>query len=304
MNEARYRIGTFARLTGVTTHAIRIWERRYRALSPSRTPGGARLYTDADVQRLRLVKKLLERGYTISAVATLDMAELLLLAPAAPVPSPSKTQRGPEADGRARALIDELLTAVSVLDLERAGRVLMQASNAFSAHDLVTTVLAPTLNELGEGWASGDICIASEHAASAMLRTQLGALLAAQPVSSQPAVVCTTPTGEQHELGALLAAVLIAMHGRRAIYLGANLPAEQIAEAVRLSQAGSVALSLVGLSAEAARREVEALCKALPPDVELLVGGRRVAELPGLPERVQVLSSLTELESWLRTAPN
>ena len=302
MNEARYRIGTLARLTGVTTHAIRIWERRYKALSPSRTPGGARLYTDADVQRLRLVKQLLGRGYTISAVANLDVAELSRLSPLQAASSPSAL---PERDdGRARAVIDELLEAVAAMDLERAGRALVTASNAFSPHDLVTHVLAPALDEIGQRWESGEICIASEHAASAMLRTQLGALLAAQPVNGKAPVVCTTPAGEQHELGALLAAVLIAMHGRRAIYLGANLPAEQIAEAVRLSKAGCVALSLVGLGAAAARAEILALCSMLAPGVEVLVGGRRVAELPGLPERVHVLSSLPELEDWLRKAAN
>jgi MerR family transcriptional regulator, light-induced transcriptional regulator len=301
VSEPRYRIGTLARLTGVTTHAIRIWERRYNALSPTRTAGGARLYTDADVQRLRLVKQLLERGYTISAVANLDVAELARLSPLEPAPTQAPSV---ENDGRARAVIDELLTAIAELDLERAGRTLLQAANAFSPHDLVLQVVAPTLNEVGQRWASGEICTASEHAASAMLRTQLGALLAAQPVNGRAPVVCTTPAGEMHELGALLAAVLIAMHGRRAVYLGANLPAEQIAEAARLSKAGGVALSLVGLGAEAARIELLALCKVLPTGVQVLVGGRRVAELPGLPERVQVLSSLGELEDWLRTAPN
>jgi len=301
VSEPRYRIGTLARLTGVTTHAIRIWERRYKALSPSRTPGGARLYTDADVQRLRLVKQLLERGYTISAVANLDIAELSRLAPLQTAPSsPPRVA----SDGLARVIVDELLRAMAQLDLDGAARVLLQATNAFSPHDLVIQVLAPALDELGQRWESGEICIASEHAASAMLRTQLGALLAAQPVNGKAPVVCTTPAGEQHELGALLAAVVIAMHGRRAIYLGANLPAEQIAEAARLSKAGCVALSLVGLSAEAARVELLALCSALPPGVQVLVGGRRVAELPGLPERVQVLSSLPELEDWLRHAPN
>ena len=66
----------------------------------------------------------------------------------------------------------------------------------------------------------------------------------------------------------------------------------------------AVALSLVGLSSDLARQELLSICKALPPGVEVLVGGRRVAELPGLPERVQVLSSLWELENWLQTAPN
>ena len=300
MSEPRYRIGTLARLTGVTTHAIRIWERRYNALAPSRTAGGARLYTDADVQRLRLIKKLLERGYTISAVANLDMAELARLAPA----EAASSSAGGAIGARAQATVDDLLGAIAELDLERAGRTLQQASNAFSPHDLVTQVLAPALDQVGHRWESGEFCIASEHAASAMLRTQLGAILAAQPVNGKAPTVCTTLAGEQHELGALLAAVVIAMQGRRAIFLGANLPAEQIAEAVRLAKAGSVALSLVGLSAEAARVELLALCKLLPPGVQLLVGGRRVAELPGLPERVQVLSSLQELEGWLRTTPN
>lgn len=302
MNEPRYRIGTLARLTGVTTHAIRIWERRYQALTPARTPGGARLYSDLDVQRLRLIKKLLDRGYTISALATLDLGELMRLTP--PETQPTRPTISPEAQRRAYGMIDDLLGAVAELDLERAGRTLVQASNAFSPHDLVTSVLAPALDEIGTRWESGEICIASEHAASAMLRTQLGSLLAAQPVNGKSPVVCTTPAGEHHELGALLAAVLIAMHGRRAVYLGANLPVEQIAQAVRLSRAGSVALSVVGLSAEATRREVEALCRVLPPEVQVLVGGRRVADVPNLPERVQVLSSLPELEGWLSNAPH
>lgn len=302
MSEPRYRIGTLARLTGVTTHAIRIWERRYAALSPSRTPGGARLYTDADVQRLRMIKKLLERGYTIGAVARLDMAALAQLTPSDASRPPRELDS--DAQTRARAVIDELLDAVAEIDLERAARVLMQATNGFSPHDLVLDVLAPALDEIGARWQSGDLCIASEHAASAMLRTQLGALLTAQSINGKAPVICTTPAGEQHELGALLAAVVIAMHGRRAIFLGASLPAAEIAQAARLSRAGGVALSIVGLAAERARQELEALCKTLPAGIEVLVGGRGVTELSGLPERVQVLASLPELEAWLATAPS
>jgi MerR family transcriptional regulator, light-induced transcriptional regulator len=300
VTEARYRIGTLARLTGITTHALRVWERRYGALSPMRTAGGARLYDDDDVKRLRIIKQLLERGYTISAIATLDVAALTRLLPAE---EPPLVVAKPGPDARARRVIDELLAGVAELDLERASRALVQATNTFSPHDLVTQVLAPTLDEIGARWESGDICIASEHAASAMLRTQLGALLAAQPVNGMAPVVCTTPAGEQHELGALLAAVVIAMHGRRAIYLGANLPASQIAQAARLSKAGSVALSVVGLEPAEAEREVSALCQALPPEVAILVGGRGSEQGVSFPKRVQLLRGLPELESWLQQAP-
>lgn len=302
MNEPRYRIGTLARLTGITTHALRIWERRYAALSPGRTPGGARLYTDADVQRLRLIKQLLDRGYAISTVAKLDLEALGQLgqSSAAAAGSPAREK----ASARARGVIDELLAALAEMDLERAGRALTQATNAFSPHDLLVEVLAPALDEIGARWESGELCVASEHAASAMLRTQLGALLTAQSVDARPPVICTTPAGELHELGALLAAVVIAMHGRRAVYLGANLPAAQIAQAVRLSKARSVALSIVGLEAERAEQEVRTLCQTLPEDVEVLLGGRRVGELSHLPQQAHVLASLTELEAWLESAPD
>lgn len=300
MNEPRYRIGTLSRLTGITTHAIRIWERRYAALSPGRTPGGARLYTDADVQRLRAIKQLLERGYAISAVAKLDLPALSRLAPINPATSTPADE--PQRKERARAAIEELLAALSAMDLERAGRALAQATNAFSPHDLLVEVLAPALDEIGRRWASGELCTASEHAASAMMRTQLGAMLTAQTVNAGAPVICTTPAGEQHELGALLVAVLIAMHGQRTVYLGADLPAGEIAQAARLSRARGVALSLVGISPEAARRELSALCEELPSGVELLIGGRRAFELEDLPERVQVLSSLPKLERWLSAA--
>jgi MerR family transcriptional regulator, light-induced transcriptional regulator len=301
VSEARYRIGTLARLTGITTHALRVWERRYGALAPARTPGGARLYGDDDVKRLRVVKKLLERGYTISAIATLDIAALERLLPAEEPSLVAPVAVG--TDARSRKVIDELLAGISELDLERASRALVQATNNFSPRDLVTQVLAPALDEIGARWESGDICIASEHAATAMLRTQLGALLAAQPVNGMAPVVCTTPAGEQHELGALLAAVVIAMHGRRAIYLGANLPAAQIAQAVRLSKAGSVALSVVGLTPERVEQEVNALCDALSPSVAILVGGRGADGGLAFPERVQLLQGLSELETWLEQAP-
>jgi len=298
VNEPRYRIGTLARLTDVTTHAIRIWERRYSALAPARTPGGARLYSDSDVQRLRLMKKLLERGYTISAIANLDIEALTRLSP--PEPQPRVPAKNPEAQSRARQIIEEMLAGIAELDLERASRALMQATNGFSPHDLVTDVLAPALDEIGVRWESGDLCIASEHAASAMMRTQLGVLLAAQKTKDEAPVVCTTFAGEHHELGALLAAVVMAMHGRRAVYLGANLPTEQIAQAARTLKARGVALSIVGLSPAEARREVEALCRLLPAGVEVLLGGRRLPEVAGLPGRVRALHTLGELERWLQ----
>jgi DNA-binding transcriptional MerR regulator/methylmalonyl-CoA mutase cobalamin-binding subunit len=294
-----YRIGTVARLAGLTTHAIRVWERRYGAAAPSRSSGGARLYSDDDVQRFKLIKRLLERGYSTRAIANLDLPQLVALAagdaPVTPELSASETERGE----RAQAAIDALLDAVSDMNVEAAERVLQHASNDFSPRELVMSVLAPALEEVGSRWARRELCTASEHAASALLRTRLGALLAAQAVGKSAPVICTSPSGEQHELGALLVAVLIAMRGRRAIFLGANLPAAQIAEAARLAKASAVALSVVCLSGDEAGRELARIRKALPRNVEIVVGGRGSTSLSRVPQGVRLLSSLEELENWL-----
>ena len=292
-----YRIGTVAKLAGLTTHAIRVWERRYGAASPSRSAGGARLYSEEDVQRFKLIKRLLEQGYSTRAIANLDLSRLSVLA-SAEAPPPLEPAASDQTE-RAQDAIEALLDAVGAMNVEQAERVLQRASNDFSPRELVTSVLAPALEEVGTRWASGALCTASEHAASALLRTRLGALLTAQAVSKATPVVCTTPSGEQHELGALLVAVLIAMHGRRAVFLGANLPATQIAEAARLAKACGVALSLVNLAPDDAERELIRIRKAVPPSVDIVVGGRGSVALQRIPTGVRVLASLEELADWL-----
>ena len=296
MTQALYRIGTLARLTGLTTHAIRVWERRYGAAQPHRAPGGARLYTSDDVQRFKLIQQLLQRGYATRAIANLDLGALNELASSdGAAVKTTDTTRGDQA----RATVEALLAAITRLKVDVAEHVLVRASNDFSPRELVTVVLAPALAEIGERWATGELCTASEHAASAMLRTRLGAMLSAQSVGTAPPIICTTPSGEQHELGALLVAVLIAMTGQRAIFLGANLPAAQIGEAVRLSGARGVALSLVSLPMADARRELKLIEKLLPDNVEIVIGGRVGAELTNAPERVHILRSLPDLDLWL-----
>jgi DNA-binding transcriptional MerR regulator/methylmalonyl-CoA mutase cobalamin-binding subunit len=291
-----YRIGTLAKLTGLSTHAIRVWERRYQATSPDRSPGGARLYTDDDVRRFRLIQQLLKRGYATRAIANLDFDELSALAEPAPTPS---TPVGTIVDEQAASTVTALLGSLSQMNVEAAERILLRAGNEFSPRELVTRVLAPALVEIGARWQEGSLCTASEHAASAMLRTRLGALLSAQQVSDAPPIICTTPAGERHELGALLAAVLVAMRGRRAVYLGADLPADQIAEAARLADAPGIVLSIVALAPKEASRELGRIAEALPARVEIVVGGRGVIALRRVPARMRVLGSLAELEHWV-----
>ncbi|HEY0467252.1 MAG TPA: MerR family transcriptional regulator [Polyangiaceae bacterium] len=294
MAETRYRIGTAARLAGVSTHALRVWERRYGVPTPGRSEGGARLYSEAEVDRLRLFKRAVDRGHAIGQIATLGPAELERLA------------GGPSAvvSGRAETtseLLGEFVQAVSSFDSAQAERLLERARVLLSARELVLQILAPLLARIGQAWQKGELCTASEHVASTLVREHATRLLRQIPADAgAERLLVSTPAAELHELGALLAAAVAKIHGYDVLYLGPNLPASEIALAARAARADLVALSIVALEPRAAGVEVRALAKALPPGVNLLLGGAQ-AHAVSLVARCELsaLGSLEELERYL-----
>ena len=295
MPEARYRIGTAARLSGLSTHAIRVWERRYGALSPDRSQGGARLYSDEEVARLRLLKRAVDRGHPIGQIVGLDDAELERLA------GMEKAPEAPPQPVTGEPLLDELLVAVERFDAMRAEQLLERARARHSARTLLREVLSPLLTRVGDAWAGGRICVVSEHVATALVRDYAGALLRQFPRDpGAEAVVVTTPAGELHEIGALLASATAAMLGFGVVYLGPNLPASEIARAVEGAGSTLVALSVVALAPDLAAVELSALSELLPRDVTILLGGARAREVvPLLDFRVRVFDDLDHFERFL-----
>lgn len=279
-----YRIGTVARLTGLTTHAIRAWERRYDLVTPRRTASGERLYGEADVSRLRLVKALADRGHALPVVARLPLAELEALL----------TDRLPPAAADLGGFPARFLAAIEALDLRQAEESLSQALGWTDPRTLVTRCVAPIAHELGERWDRGDLPIASEHAATGVLRTFLGTLLVGAGVPDHaPAAVATTPPGERHELGLLMAALLATTRGWRIVYLGPDLPPAEIAAAVHRVHAELVLLSLVDAWTPATSAALAELLAALPRSVLVLAGGRAA---PAYADRLGRQAILTRLE--------
>ncbi|MBK7395220.1 MAG: MerR family transcriptional regulator [Myxococcales bacterium] len=269
------RIHAVARATGISPHALRIWERRYGNMASQRSAAGYRLYTSDDLDRIRLIKDLLDQGHSIGDIAVLTAAELSGIrrhaAPASRVASPEV----PLLDS-AR---DRFLAAVDRLDPGEAERALSAAGLAVDPFTLVTQVIAPLLVEIGEAWRAGRLTIAHEHAASAAVRGHLAELLRnARADRAARLFVCTTPDGEQHELGVMMAAVVLATAGARAVYLGPSLPAADIAYAVKQSRAHAVVLSALALEPLDARRELARIRRAVPAPVGIFAGGASVLE--------------------------
>ncbi len=297
-------IGAAARATGISTHTLRIWERRYGVVRPARTPGGSRVYSQADIDKLSVLKRLVDDHHSIGQIAHLDIAELRALAEIGR--SDEKKTIGPALTrlDAASATRDKFFAALDGLDIVAAERLLLYAAGFLEPRALLLDIVAPIADEIGQRWQAGRLRIAHEHAASALLRNLLGTLMRTRPPELGAATaVATTLSGEHHELGALMAALIAVVNGWKVLYLGPNLPASEILHVVEQSDAAVVLLSVVdGRNLEAAR-ELGALSAKLPTGVALVLGGRGAgayADMVGA--RATVSDDLPALEHILRRA--
>jgi methanogenic corrinoid protein MtbC1 len=190
------------------------------------------------------------------------------------------------------------MKAVERLDAERLLSVLEKASVSMSRPALIEEVIAPFLERIGERWRAGSLRVASEHLASATLRTFLGNMNGTYPVTSDaPRLIVTTPAGQVHELGALMAGAAAAAEGWQVAYLGPSLPAEDIAAAAEANGSRAVALSIVLAGDPQVEIELEKLGHLLPDRVAVLVGGRAAAYYGAAIQRIHAVS-LTDLMSF------
>jgi MerR family transcriptional regulator, light-induced transcriptional regulator len=278
-NARRHPIGVVARRTGLKPDLIRAWERRYGAVEPGRTETRRRFYSDADVERLLLLRRVVSTGRGISQVAGLTNEELEALIEAEPAPPPLPEQAAPtqgDLEELAEAYLARCLAAAQRLDVRGLEGEIERASVAFSRTSLIEKLLAPLMQRIGDLWHQGTLRPIHEHMASSVVRSFLGGMNGSYSAElSAPHVVVTTPARQHHELGALLAAATAAGEGWQVTYLGPELPPEEIAAAAAQKGARAVALSITyppddPLLADELRR----LRRLLDSRTALLVGGR------------------------------
>jgi DNA-binding transcriptional MerR regulator/methylmalonyl-CoA mutase cobalamin-binding subunit len=275
MAEAHQAIKVVARRTGLSAHVIRIWEKRYGAVEPERTGTNRRLYSDEQIERLSLLRDITQSGHSIGHVAKLPMEKLRQLASESHGTN-GHTTRALTATAGAPKFLEECLSAVKSLDARVLEETLKRAATKLGAQGLLQRVIAPLAQTVGDLWRDGTITAAHEHFTTAVIRTFLGQ--AAKPFTGAdigPVLVVATPTGQLHELGALLVGAAAANLGWHVTYLGASLPAAEIAGAARQNRARAVALSLVYPEDDPRLEgELTRLRDSLPEEVTLLVGGR------------------------------
>lgn len=281
-------IAEVERDTGLGKDTLRVWERRYGFPAPQRDAHGERAYPQAQVQRLRVVKRLLDAGHRPGKVVALDDVQLAALTRA----------QAPQAPASG-VVDDSKLLWIRWLSDNRTDLIRQALQQQILRQGLGVTVeryIAPLCVRVGEAWLRGELSVYQEHLFTETLQTVLREAIAAVDGAGasgrrQPRVLLTTAPPEQHGLGLLMAECFFALESCERLSLGTCTPIADIVLAAQRLQVDVVALSY---SAHATRRDVidglQQLVEQLPDSVEVWAGGAAVAlNRRGIPDQVAVL---------------
>jgi DNA-binding transcriptional MerR regulator/methylmalonyl-CoA mutase cobalamin-binding subunit len=302
--EAKHPIGVVSARTGLSSDVLRVWERRYAVVKPTRSAGGQRLYSDADVERLTLLNRATQGGHGISHVAGLtgsELEELVRDVESSDAPG-QLPQVLPRLDDTLPA-VEEAIRFTEALDPAGLESLLRRQVARHGIIAFIDGVAAPFLRSVGDAWHAGRVTVSQEHFATAVVQrivSETAPLLTGS--NESPTIVIATLEGERHANGALMAAAIAASEGWRVIYLGADLPATEIADAAVRTSARAVGISIV-LPERKSRvaAALQGLAESMPAETTLLVGGTGSKKLAGLPERADImfLESMSELRDQL-----
>jgi DNA-binding transcriptional MerR regulator/methylmalonyl-CoA mutase cobalamin-binding subunit len=271
-----YPIRYVAQQTGLSTHVIRIWEKRYQAVVPQRTESNRRMYCEKDVQRLKMLKTGVKIGHSISQIAGLSAEELMQLVNAGGSDDPKiSTAREPGSLDSAY-FYDRSLTTVVNFDARGLESVLDRAAVHLSKMELIKAVIEPLCRTIGELWEQGKLKVINEHMTSSIIHSFLWNMLRTADISeTSPKIVIATPAGHQHELGALSIAIVACESDWQSLYFGPGLPAEEIAAAVAYANARAVALSITYHDdSHQLNLEIKKLRRYLGDEITIFIGGQ------------------------------
>ena len=304
--ELRHPIKVVCHRTGLTAHAIRVWERRYGLICCQRTDSNRRLYSDEEIERLRLLKVLTDCGHRIGNIACLELEKLYAIHQQDHPAPKADAAYAPASHAVPEQCLSACLEAATMLDAPALSQLLDEARARYGQRATLLRVIAPLIHEVGERWRKGEMRVAHEHLATNVLRDYLAVTLRTSPLArTAPELIVSTPSGQAHEVGALLAAAAARDLGWRVTYLGPSLPAEEIAACAELRKARAVALSMVYPSDDPhVPAELTRLRQMLPAHVAMVIGGRAAFgyhQAIRVPD-IRLVTCIDELESALDAA--
>ena len=300
-------ISAVTRRTGISLDTLRAWERRYQAVSPARGARG-RMYTEAQVQRLLLLRKAVDQGHAIGQIVKFGESHLRKLvdletaSPGRAVSLPGPNQAAPPADLESDILAP-VFRALDRYDYAAADREISRLAVALAQpREFVHHIALPLMRRIGQMWHRGRCSIAQEHMLTNLLSAVLSSMIRTYtPTDPRARVLLATPRDNHHAFPILVSAMLTAVHGLGVVYLGTDLPAADIILAARRGGANAVLLSLASDPDPQTLKELALIARRIPRSTALWLGGAPELKLsPGLfGPRWQMIDNFFNLEHYL-----
>lgn len=294
MNTPGFNIAAVERDTGLSKDVLRVWERRYGFPAPERDAHGERVYPPDQVERLRLVKRLMDQGHRPGKLMSASTDDLSRLASGSRLALPAEEVLA----------LDPLLDMLRRHEADAFAQALAQRQARQGLLRFVLDTVAPLTQQVGQAWEVGRIEIFEEHLFTELCRRQLRQAISdlARHGERRPKVLLTTVPGESHELGLLMVEALLALEGAECVPLGTQTPVADIARAALAHQADIVALSFsTAFPSRQVGAVVAQLRDLLPPAVALWIGGQgsaRGSTTAGVSCLAGLAEAVAAVERW------
>lgn len=288
-----YQIADLEHLSGIKAHTIRIWEKRYNLIEPDRTSTNIRMYDDKQVRKLLNVSTLLAGGLKISKIAALNESAIHKAI--------MDLQVENEGDAIALSFVNDLTASMLTFSELAFEKTFSAAVTRFGVFEAMIQVFYPFLNKVGLMWIIDNSMPVQEHFASSIIRRKLMASTDALPINAKKGrkFILMLPPDEWHEIGLLFSNYIIKVKGGETIYLGQNVPYENVAAVLNYTKADAVLAFFIARKDEG---EVKNLRKkmGLPPETKLLVSGNHdLMNALKNEKHVQILHSPHDLLKFL-----
>jgi len=307
----KYNIQIVSQITGISAHTLRAWEKRYQIIEPDRNDTGRRLYSQSEIEKLQVIKSLIEAGQTIGVLAKLDHAARVKLLQS------QKNQAGMVRDVSPKIkvefdyqqILQNILMALHNYKLDIIAHEFAKCIYQISAREFAFKIIMPLFKSVGEMVYNNKFSVAQEHSLSAITTFYIGKLVTSQKNKTdnlKTKICLATPQGELHSLGILLAALLCHHHEVEFIYLGEDMPAASIAEVARSTGATHLILGVMKHANRYSQYNLSdylnQITAVLPTPFEIWIGGpsEEIAQFQIKGHKISALASFEELEQKLK----
>ena len=298
--EKKFSIKVISDSCGIKTHTIRAWEQRYGIFSPERSPSGQRLYSEEELQKAKLLARLVERGHPISSLADYSLVELEATV------GLMESSIGQDTKLLNKSKMDHLFKNLFDYKTDKVADELQHLRSTLGAKDFIFSIVIPALREIGILTMKGSYTVTQEHIISTIIRDQLSQIYLPNVGEKRNEIALATPDGNLHELSIIIAEILCRANRAPTRYFGASHPADALAEAI--NALGTPTLILGVLSSDKWNYEKDmvkyllSLDKELKRNVTIILGAGKKIEMPSFEniKAVKFIESFEDLDDYLK----